>query len=185
MRAGVLLLAAAALLLTACGRPPSPAQPAAAPPGASSGPPWSPSSPSSPPADPAGPDALKPCELLSAIDRSTAGLTSLGQEKTIGTSRACDWTEAGTFGVTVTLAGDAPLASLQIDKGTGKRVTVGRHQGFRVSDRGAGDGTCAVLLGIGRAGSVQVDVTNSGFTDTPLACRRADTVARLIEPKLP
>lgn len=179
MRAGVLLLAAAALLLTACGRPPSPAQSAAASPSALGGPP----SPS--PAEPAGPDALKPCELLSATDRSTAGLTSLGQEKTIGTSRACDWTEAGTFGVTVTLAGDVPLASLQIDKGTGKRVTVGRHQGFRVSDRGAGDGTCAVLLGIGREGSVQVDVTNSGFTDTPLACRRADTVARLVEPKLP
>ncbi|GHE87476.1 hypothetical protein GCM10017786_19040 [Amycolatopsis deserti] len=174
MRGAVLVLAAGALL-TACGQPASrPAAPV----------PSSPAS-ASPSAPPAGLAGLKPCELLSTTDRSTAGLTSLGEEKTIGTARACDWTEPGTFGVTVTLAEDAPLASLEIDKGTGKRVTVGAHKGFRVSDRRAGDGTCAVLLGVGQEASVQVDVTNTGFADTPLACERADTVARLIEPKLP
>ncbi|OXM71852.1 MULTISPECIES: DUF3558 family protein [Amycolatopsis] len=176
MRGAVLVLAAGALL-AACGQPVPP--PPAAPVLSSSAP-----APSAPPS-PAGLAALKPCELLSATDRSTAGLTSLGEEKTIGTARACDWTEPGTFGVTVTLAEDAPLASLEIDKGTGKRVTVGAHRGFRVSDRRAGDGTCAVLLGVGQEASVQVDVTNTGFADTPLACERADTVARLIEPKLP
>ncbi|MDQ0382345.1 DUF3558 family protein [Amycolatopsis thermophila] len=176
MRATVLVLAAAGLLLAACGQSP----------GAGSAPttgPVPPSAPASPP--PAGLAALKPCDLLSATDRSTAGLTSLGKEKTIGPARACDWSEPATFGVTVTLAEDAPLTALEIDKGTGKRVTVGRHKGFRVSDRSAGDGTCAVLLGVGQEASVQVDVTNAGFTDTQLACRRADTVAALIEPKLP
>lgn len=179
MRGPVLVLATAGLLLAACGQP---ASQSAAPGSASP-------SPSAPPPSslpsPTGLAALKPCELLSATDRSTAGLTSLGQEKTIGTARACDWTESGTFGVTITLAGDAPLASLEIDKGTGRRVTVGSHKGFRVSDRGAADGTCAVLLGVGQEASAQVDVTNTSFADTPLACRRADTVAQLIEPKLP
>ncbi|MEU0469520.1 DUF3558 family protein [Amycolatopsis sp. NPDC006131] len=176
MRGVVVVLAGAGLLLAACGQPAS--QPAAPPPTSA------PSSSSVPPSPP-GLAGLKPCELLTATDRSTAGLTSLGTEKTIGADRACDWTEPGTFGVTVTLAENAPLNSLEIDKGTGKRVTVGAHKGFRVSDRRAGDGTCAVLLGVGQEASVQVDVTNTGFEDTPLACERADTVARLIEPKLP
>ncbi|NYI92872.1 hypothetical protein HNR02_006247 [Amycolatopsis endophytica] len=174
MRSLVLVLVSAALLVTACGQGAAPAAGPTVP---------VPSTPPSP--SPTGLAALNPCDLLSATDRSTAGLTSLGEEKTIGTARACDWTEPATFGVTVTLAEDAPLASLEIDKGTGKRVTVGEHKGFRVSDRRAGDGTCAVLLGIGDESSVQVDVTNAGFEDTSLACDRANTVARLIEPKLP
>lgn len=131
---------------------------------------------------PAGPD---PCALLSTVDRSTAGLSTPGRPKTIGTNRACDWTEPGTFGLTVTVAGSTPLSGLHVPKGTAERLTVGRHAAIKVSGATAGDGTCAMLLSAGENASVQVDVTNSGFDDTALACRRASTVAGLIEPGLP
>lgn len=129
--------------------------------------------------------APDPCALLSTVDRSTAGLSGPGKGKTIGPDQACDWTEPGTFGLTLTLSGSTPLSALQVPKSSAERLTVGRHRAIRVPDTAAGAGTCAVLLAAGENGSAQVDVTNSGFSDTALACRRANTVAELIEPKLP
>ncbi|TVT16975.1 DUF3558 domain-containing protein [Amycolatopsis acidiphila] len=136
--------------------------------------------PASPtPAAKTGLAALAPCDLLSSVDRSSAGLTSLGEDKTIGTARACDWTESGMFGLTVTLDDTAAVDDLKVDGGT--PLMVGRHQATKVP----GDGACAVLLPAGAKASVQVDVTNASFRDTNLACRRATTVAQLVEPKLP
>lgn len=132
-----------------------------------------------------GAAALRPCQLLSTVDRSEAGLGQPGVDKTIGRDQACDWTQPGVFGVTVTVDETAPLSDLKVPKGKGAPLTVGTHQAIRVSDRVAADGTCALLLAAGENASVQVDVTNSGFSDTTLACDRATTVARLIEPKLP
>lgn len=131
---------------------------------------------------PTGPD---PCSLLSIMDRSAAGLSTPGKAKAIGTDRACDWTEPGRFGLTVTVADSTPLSGLHVPEGTAEWLTVGRHRAIEVSDAAAGDGTCAVLLAAGANASVQVDVTNSGFHDTVLACQRASTVAGLIEPRLP
>jgi hypothetical protein len=129
--------------------------------------------------------SLEPCSLLSPVDRSTAGLSSLGQDKTIGASRACDWTEPGSFGVTITLDGSSGLSELSVAKGTSRKIKVGTHAALQVADKKAADGTCAVLLGVGDSASAQVDVSNTNFTGTDLACRRAGTVAGLIEPKLP
>ncbi|HJQ48843.1 MAG TPA: DUF3558 family protein [Amycolatopsis sp.] len=123
--------------------------------------------------------ALRPCALLSPSDRSTAGLTSLGKDKTIGTARACDWTETGTFGLTITLDDTAALADL--NTAGGKPVTVGRHHGVRVGSTGG----CGVLLAAGDRATAQVDVTNASFTGSAAACDKATTVAGLIEPKLP
>ncbi|MBB2935444.1 hypothetical protein FHX82_002498 [Amycolatopsis bartoniae] len=160
------LVLAAGLLLAGCGAQAAP-----------------PASDSPSPVPRAGLAALAPCDLLTSVDRSTAGLTSLGKAKTIGTARACDWTETGLFGLTITLDDTTSLADLRTGKG--KQLTVGRHQAFEAVDRSAGDGTCAVLLDAGRSASAQVDVSNANFRDTDLACRRAETVAQLIEPKLP
>ncbi|SFW76500.1 DUF3558 domain-containing protein [Amycolatopsis australiensis] len=129
--------------------------------------------------------ALDPCTLLSPQDRSAAGVSVLGKPKDIAGVRACDWTVPGTFGVTVTLDETRGLADLQVAKKTATKTTVGTHPALQVADRKAADGTCAVLLGVGEAASVQIDVSNTGFSDTPLACRRAGTVAGLVEPKLP
>ncbi|HET6501826.1 MAG TPA: DUF3558 family protein [Amycolatopsis sp.] len=129
--------------------------------------------------------ALDPCALLSTVDRSTAGLSAPGQGRTIGGNRACDWTQTGVYGLTITLDDRTALADLTVAEGTGQRLRIGRHPAIKVSDTAAGDGTCAVLLSAGDNASAQVDVTNSGFSDTTLACDRAGTVARLIEPELP
>lgn len=134
---------------------------------------------------PASLSVLKPCELLSAPERSTAGLTSVGTDKVIGTARACDWTQPATFGVSITLDDRSGLSALKLARKTAAATKVGAHNALRVSDRKAADGTCAVLLGVGDSASVQVDVSNASFSDTALACRRAATVAGLIEPKLP
>jgi hypothetical protein len=142
--------------------------------------------PSAPPsASATGLAALDPCALLSTVDRSTAGLSAPGQGRTIGGNRACDWTQTGVFGLTITLDEQTALSDLTVAKGTGQKLTIGRHPAIRVSDVSAGDGTCAVLLSAGDNASAQVDVTNSAFSDTTLACDRAGTVARLIEPELP
>jgi hypothetical protein len=148
-------------------------------------------SPSTPHAQPGGSAAqsplaaLKPCELLSPAGRSTAGLTSLGTEKVIGGAPACDWTEPGAFGVTITLDDRSSLPELKVARKAASVTKIGRHDALQVADKAAADGTCAVLLGVGESASAQVDVSNSAFSDTALACRRARTVAGLIEPKLP
>lgn len=141
-----------------------------------------------PPARPASSLArLDPCTLLDPGQRSRAGLTSAGDAKPIGAARACDWTEAGRFGVTVTLDGTTGLDQLRVQRRAADPITIGGHRALLVADRKAGDGTCAVLIGAGdgAGASAQIDVSNNSFSDTDLACRRAMTVAAFVEPKLP
>jgi hypothetical protein len=128
---------------------------------------------------------LDPCTLLSAQDRSTAGVNVLGVPKEINGARACDWTVPATFGVTITVDERNGLADLEVARRTATRTKVGGHDALKVADKKAADGTCAVLIGTGEKSSVQIDVSNTNFTDTPLACERAVTVAGLAEPKLP
>ncbi|WP_235190974.1 DUF3558 domain-containing protein [Amycolatopsis rifamycinica] len=138
-----------------------------------------------PSASPTGLAGLDPCTLLSPQDRSAAGVNVLGKPKDIAGARACDWTVPGNFGVTVTFDEKHGLTDLDVAKKNVTKTTVGRHPALKVADKKAADGTCAVLLGIGDGASVQIDVSNTGFSDTPLACRRAGTVAGLVEPELP
>jgi hypothetical protein len=126
-----------------------------------------------------------PCELLTPAERSTAGLTSLGIAKDIGPTRACDWNEPGAFGLTVTLDGQEGLSDLRVPDEDAEPSTIGGRDALVVADERADNGTCAVLLAAGDSASVHVDVSNTSFTDTDLACDRARTVAELIGPKLP
>ncbi|MGV9297682.1 DUF3558 family protein [Amycolatopsis sp. NPDC003676] len=174
-RAALLLLPLSGLtVLVSCGRMPGISH--AAP--ADGGPP-APAPPSS-----SAPSLAKldPCTLLSPQDRSSAGLTGQGKPKTIGEARACDWTVPSTFGVTVTLDETNGLANLDLSDGKRAKKDVGSHQAVQVS---GSRGTCAVLLDVGGAQSVQVDVNNANFADSALACSRASDVAGLLEPKLP
>ncbi|OOC06910.1 DUF3558 domain-containing protein [Amycolatopsis azurea] len=137
---------------------------------------------SSAPAPDAGVD---PCTLLDPQDRSTAGVNVLGVPKEINGARACDWTVPATFGVTITVDERNGLADLEVARKTATKTKVGDRPALKVADKKAADGTCAVLLGMGEKASVQIDVSNTNFTDTPLACERAVKVAGLAEPKLP
>lgn len=128
---------------------------------------------------------LRPCELLSPAERSTAGLTVLGSEKSVGSARACDWTEPGVFGLTITVDEKSALTELEVEPGTAEQAEFEGREALRIADESADDGTCAVLLAAGDSGSVHVDVSNTTFTDTAQACDRADTVAGLIASKLP
>ncbi|MFI7121358.1 DUF3558 domain-containing protein [Amycolatopsis sp. NPDC049868] len=131
------------------------------------------------------PAVLDPCALLDPKDRSTAGINVLGVAKEINGARACDWTVPATFGVTITVDEKNGLTDLEVARKTATKTKVGGRDALKVADKKAADGTCAVLLGMGEKASVQIDVSNTNFTDTPLACERAVTVAGLAEPKLP
>ncbi|OKA11187.1 DUF3558 family protein [Amycolatopsis regifaucium] len=131
------------------------------------------------------PAKLDPCALLGPAERSSAGVNVLGVPKEINGARACDWTVPATFGVTITVDERNGLADLEIARKTATKTKIGDRDALKVADKKAADGTCAVLLGMGEKASVQIDVSNTDFTDTPLACERAVTVAGLAEPKLP
>ncbi|WP_181776935.1 DUF3558 family protein [Amycolatopsis pittospori] len=142
--------------------------------------------PSAPPASSSASNGgVDPCTLLDPMDRSTAGLNVLGVPKEINGARACDWTVPATFGVTITVDEKNGLRDLEVARKTATKTKVGDREALKVADRKAADGTCAVLLGMGEKASVQIDVSNTNFTDTTLACERAVTVAGLAEPKLP
>ncbi|RZQ59872.1 DUF3558 domain-containing protein [Amycolatopsis suaedae] len=171
--AGLLVVAA---VTAACGAPraaPADSVPPPAPPSTSAS------------SQGSGLAVLKPCELLSSTDRSSAGLTSLGEEKKIGASRACDWTEPGAFGVTLTLDERSGLEELKVKRKHSTEVEINGRPALRVADPKADNGMCAVLVPVAGGGSVHVDVSNTDFTGTDLACTRAGTVAELVEPKLP
>jgi len=179
VRKKVLWAPAALFLLAGCGNQPGAAAVGHASTGASA-------SPVSPPvAAWTGLAAIDPCTLLTPQDRSAAGVSVPGKPKDIAGARACDWTVPGAFGVTITLSETDGLADLEVAKKTATKTKVGAHPALQVADKKAADGTCAVLVGVGDTASVQIDVSNTGFSDTPLACRRAGTVAGLVEPKLP
>ncbi|WP_307849541.1 DUF3558 family protein [Qaidamihabitans albus] len=126
-----------------------------------------------------------PCELLSPAERSSAGLTVPGEPKTVGDAAACDYTEPGSFGITITVDERSGLADLHEKPGRATPVRYGDRQALRVADEGADDGTCAVLLAAGDSASVHIDVSNTNFSGTALACERAGAVAELVEPDLP
>lgn len=128
---------------------------------------------------------MDPCALLGPQDRSSAGITVLGVAKEINGARACDWTVPATFGVTITIDEKNGLADLEVARKTATKTKVGARDALKVADKKAADGTCAILLGMGEKASVQIDVSNTNFTDTPLACERAVKVAGLAEPQLP
>jgi hypothetical protein len=179
VRKKVLWAPAALFLLAGCGNQPGAAAVGHASTGASA-------SPVSPPvAAWTGLAAIDPCTLLTPQDRSAAGVSVPGKPKDIAGAWACDWTVPGAFGVTITLGETDGLADLEVAKKTATKTKVGAHPALQVADKKAADGTCAVLVGVGDTASVQIDVSNTGFSDTPLACRRAGTVAGLVEPKLP
>ncbi|NIJ12800.1 hypothetical protein FHU38_003144 [Saccharomonospora amisosensis] len=125
-----------------------------------------------------------PCALLSPSARSSAGLTKVGTPTTVGDARACDYTEPGGYGVTITIDERAGLADLRVAPRRVRDLRIGQREALLVADERADDGTCAVLLAMGESGSVHVDVSSADFRDTARACARATTVAELIEPEL-
>lgn len=125
-----------------------------------------------------------PCALLSPAARSSAGLTTVGTQTTVGEARACDYTEPGGHGVTITIDERAGLADLRSAPRQARELRIGQREALLVADERADDGTCAVLLALAESSSVHVDVSSADFRGTEQACERATTVAELIEPEL-
>lgn len=132
-------------------------------------------------ADPAETD---PCAWLTPAERSTAGLAVPGERRTVGSAAACDYTEPGAGGVTVTFDTASALADLRPD-GEATSMRIAGREAQQVADTAADDGTCTVLLAAGPSSSVHIDVSTADFRGTRESCERASTVAELIAPELP
>ncbi|GAA1222349.1 DUF3558 family protein [Prauserella alba] len=141
-----------------------------------------------PPSDTAPSDGTAadsdPCAWLTPAERSTAGLTVPGERRTVGSVRACDYTEPGAGGVTVTFDTTSALADLRPD-GPASPLRIAGREARRVADLAADDGTCTVLLAAGATASVHIDVSTADFRGTRESCDRAAAVAELIAPDLP
>lgn len=125
-----------------------------------------------------------PCTWLTPAERSTAGLTVPGERRTVGSAAACDYTEPGAGGITVTFDTSSALADLRPD-GQATPLRIAGREALRVADPAADDGTCAMLLAAGPEASVHIDVSTAEFRGTRESCERASTVAELIAPDLP
>lgn len=176
-----------AVLATGCGQAAGGSGPSGDAGSDSGGPPPSSSpAPSSPSASASGSSDVDPCAWLTPADRSTAGLAEPGQRRDVGGAPACDYTESGAGGVTITVDDTSGLSDLDTGaEGDVERTRIAGRDAARVADRQADDGTCAVLLGTGPGSSVHVDVSTADFSGTDASCTRATTVAELIAPELP
>ncbi|MBB3051310.1 hypothetical protein FHS23_002333 [Prauserella isguenensis] len=132
----------------------------------------------------ASPAETDPCAWLTPAERSTAGLAVPGERRTVGSVPACDYTEQGAGGVTVTFDTTSALADLRPD-GEATPLRIAGREAQRVADPVADDGTCTVLLAAGSTSSVHIDVSTADFRGTRESCERASTVAELIAPDLP
>ncbi|OLT43240.1 hypothetical protein BJF85_03675 [Saccharomonospora sp. CUA-673] len=140
---------------------------------------------SAPPSSAPSAEPLDPCAWLDPADRSTAGLSVAGEPRDVAGAPACDYTEPGVGGVTITVDDASGVADLEAGADDVERLRIGARDAVRMADRAADDGTCAVVLATGPGSSVHIDVSSVDFTDTASSCERATTVAELVEPELP
>ncbi|WP_139190775.1 DUF3558 family protein [Actinokineospora iranica] len=127
---------------------------------------------------------LDPCELLSETERGELGLAP-GEPATRGTTKSCDWTKSGDWGVAVSLSTRTGLKDGNYHGGTPTPVEVGRHEATKLENMGGGNGACDVFIAITETSSAHITANSSGRGDTAKACANATLIGRIIDPKLP
>jgi hypothetical protein len=120
---------------------------------------------------------IKPCDLLSASDRTTLGLGE-GDPDVPGRLPTCDWTASGKGGIQIGLSNNG-LAALK-----GENVGIGKHKAIKSLETG-GFGGCGVVIELTTTSSVIVLASVMGAKTQEEACPRAIEVAKIIDPKLP
>jgi hypothetical protein len=125
---------------------------------------------------------MQMCELLTAQEATSLGVSAQGRAETIVGLRRCDWVKPeGVVSTSINerrgieklnLAGSSSVTD----------VTIGRHRARRAVESG-GPGYCEVFFAVGDTANVSVAALYT--KDTPRACAAADRAAALVEPKLP
>jgi hypothetical protein len=171
------------LVLAGCADP----QPGSAQPGEAAGtptngsPPRSTSETKSSTASPL--DAIDPCELLSEADRTRLKLEP-GKAKKTGQNRACDWISTDVWAVGIGLRTNLAFKDANLRGATPTQASVGRHEAYEVRNAGGGE-ACEIFIVIGERSFVQVTANTTGGSNTPLACKVSNDVAKIVDPKLP
>ncbi|WP_245378173.1 DUF3558 family protein [Kibdelosporangium banguiense] len=128
---------------------------------------------------PKGPMAdVAPCSLLTSTEVAELQ-AGPSKEETINKARACRFTEAKGFTMSVAIFDELGLDDL-VARGTPKPVTVGNRKALQSI---GGIDTCAISIELTNTSRVDTQGTAGG--DEQKSCDIALKVARLVEPKLP
>ncbi|XVS66324.1 DUF3558 domain-containing protein [Actinosynnema sp. CA-299493] len=129
---------------------------------------------------------VNPCDLLTADEATSLGLTSPGEADRVGGTESCDWQQSGNGGLVVGIRPTSGLGDLTYDTAKGQQINVGKYDAVRIEAPNGAQALCDVLIAVSESSSVQVAGNLKGnSTDTAAACERATRAADLIAPKLP
>jgi hypothetical protein len=128
--------------------------------------------------------AIEPCSLLNLSDISQYGSFAGPNSRSLGGARSCGFqrklASASDTGLTVSInVRDKQGISTVNDVGNG--LVSGQVNG-RGSVRASGVRACLVALAVGDEARVDVSITADS---TQIACKVADKLANIVEPRLP
>jgi hypothetical protein len=121
---------------------------------------------------------IAPCSLLTSAEVAELQ-AGPSKEQTLNNARACRFTEAEGFTMSVAIFDELGLDDL-VSRGTPKEVTVGKRKALQSI---GGIDTCAISIEVTKTSRVDTQGTAGG--DEQKSCDIALRVARLVEPKLP
>ncbi|WP_139191060.1 DUF3558 family protein [Actinokineospora iranica] len=125
-------------------------------------------------------DNLDPCQLLTQAETTQLG-AGPGERHDTSLRSSCQWTMKGQGVFSITIRPEQGLKDIVTDNGTISDYPVGDRHGRKLE--GNGGGGCMIIIEI--AQSARVDVSGTTRADTAKACRVANNVVNLIEPRLP
>ncbi|MET8757477.1 DUF3558 family protein [Lentzea sp. NPDC004782] len=130
-------------------------------------------------------DSMKPCNLLTAAEVTTAGLNNPGKEAQVATSAGCEWRAADGGGVRAGIRTKSGVKDLNLSGDKVSEIKVGGLNATKVEAQDGAKNACTIALSVSESSSVLVIATlNLSSSDTAAACDRASKAADLIAPKL-
>ena len=123
-----------------------------------------------------------PCSLLTSSDATSLGLPPQGRRADIIGLLICTWPKPGSS-VSVNLDPGRGIKDVGVGSATKTEdVVIGKHQGRRVEES-SGPGYCSFDLAITDETSARISAIILGKTAE--ACKLAEQVTKIVEPKLP
>jgi hypothetical protein len=127
---------------------------------------------------------LKPCDLLTAAEIGSLGLTPPGSPEKLGGKELCEWKISGNGGLSA--GAEQGISELNLDKAASSSINVGKYEAVLVKAPNRAAYLCTVAIEVTDSSSLVVIANlTASSTDTAAACERATKAAELIAPKLP
>jgi hypothetical protein len=122
--------------------------------------------------------ATDACTLLSTNDASGLGLPSTGTKNNAGAKSGCEW-DGSDFVATILIRTDVGLAGVVTDGAAVTSTKVGSHEAKELIYTGSTG--CMYVIGV--TDSMRVDV--QAVSSSNNGCQQAQTMAQIVEAKLP